>query len=750
MSQSRKRERIAEDPRQTPVQYKERLNCVTALSRNWYWEQDENFRFTAISGDGLESSGIDWRRYLGKTRWDSGAMPVEDGGSWKHHKERLEARQPFTDFVFKVVNLQLETCYISTSGQPLFDKKGKFKGYRGVARDVTASVRADQLLRLEHAVTLCLAEADSVAAALQTAIRQICETEKWEYGQYWRIDDKTGTLRPDALWVAPGAGAEILHFIEASRAVVFRRGVGLIGAVFETGEPLWVTDVTEDPRVFRKELARESGLRGAFRFAATTGEHVLGVFDFASRQLREPDKRLLQAVRIIGSQIGQFLQRKQADERVQYLATHDGLTSLPNRMMFGQLLNHAIQVAQRQKHNLGVLFVDLDHFKVVNDTLGHGAGDALLIEISKRLTECVRASDIVARLGGDEFVMLLQDLAGAEHAATVARKILSAAIKPVTISGQNCRVSASIGISMFPADGHDEQTLMKNADVAMYLAKEEGKNNYQFFTEEIRTKSLERQTLETSLRHALERNEFALHYQAKLDLTTKQITGVEALLRWEHPDLGTVSPARFIPIAEETGLIVPIGRWVLATACTQVAAWQREGLPPLRVAVILSARQFTDESLLMHIAEALKVSAIRPELLELELSESIVMQNRERAIKLLAAIKKMGVRIALDDFGLGYASLAHINRYPIDTLKVDRSFIRDLSENSEDTAIAKAIIAMGKTLSLTVVAEGVETHEQAVFLRDQACDEMQGYYFHKPVSGNAFAELLRQHGPANV
>jgi EAL domain-containing protein (putative c-di-GMP-specific phosphodiesterase class I) len=306
-------------------------------------------------------------------------------------------------------------------------------------------------------------------------------------------------------------------------------------------------------------------------------------------------------------------------------------------------------------------------------------------------------------------------------------------------------VTASIGICLYPADSQDEQALMKNADIAMYLAKEQGRNNFQFFSADIRARSLERLTLESSLRHALERNEFFLDYQAKLDLKTKEITGVEALVRWQHPDLGTVAPSRFLPVAEETGLILSIGKWVLRTACAQNVAWQREGLPPVCMAVNLSVRQFADEALATDILAALNETGMKPELLELELTESMVMQNHERAAKVLAAIKQLGVRISLTDFGVGYASLAQIDRYPIDTLKVDRSFIRDLEGNVEDRAITEAIIAMGKTLSLTVVAEGVETQEQQAFLIDHACDAMQGFYFSKPIPQEAFASFMRRH-----
>jgi len=437
-------------------------------------------------------------------------------------------------------------------------------------------------------------------------------------------------------------------------------------------------------------------------------------------------------------------ERKHDEEHIHFLANHDALTSLPNRAMFSDVLRLAIQNAHRYSRSFAVLFIDLDRFKNINDTLGHDAGDKLLQEMSSRLTQTMRGSDVVARLGGDEFVVLAQEVAESKQVAAVARKVLSALVQPMTIHGQECRVTASIGICMFPTEAQDELALMKNADIAMYRAKEDGKNNYKFYSEEMNIHTFERLALEASLRRGLERSEFLLQYQAKLDLHTGKITGVEALVRWQHPEMGMVPPAQFIPLAEETGLIVPIGRWVLNTACAQNVAWQRQGLPPVHMAVNLSARQFADEDLVEDIAAALKSTGLQPELLELELTESMVIQNTERAGKVLNEIKKMGVRLAIDDFGVGYSSLTHLKRFPIDTLKVDRSFIRDLPNDPEDKAITEAIVAMGKSLNLTVVAEGVETQEQQNFLTGLACDEMQGFFFSKPIAGDAFAELLRQ------
>ncbi len=355
----------------------------------------------------------------------------------------------------------------------------------------------------------------------------------------------------------------------------------------------------------------------------------------------------------------------------------------------------------------------------------------------------LRSSDVVARLGGDEFVVILEETAESDDIERIAGNLLSVLSQPLQLSGHECHTTASIGIAMYPSDGADVQTLTKNADMAMYLAKEDGKNGFRFFTKEIKTQSIERLTLETALRRALDRDQFALHYQPKVDMASGQITGVEALLRWTHPDLGVLPPMQFIPLAEETGLIVPIGRWVLKEACAQNMAWQRRGLRPISMAVNLSPRQFVDEHLLQDIDEALAASGMSPVLLQLEVTESMVMRNVSRAVKVLDAIQSRGIRLAIDDFGTGYSSMSLMKQFPIDTIKIDRSFVRDLPKDSEDQAIAQAIISMGKALGMTVVAEGVETAEQETFLRNHACDEMQGYLFSKPVPPQQLADLLR-------
>ena len=496
-------------------------------------------------------------------------------------------------------------------------------------------------------------------------------------------------------------------------------------------------------RLFNEIFATGKSTRN-YSYEFTRGNAAIAHIEFSFFPKKSRMGRIV-GFRGVGHDI---TERRRAEDRIRFFATHDGLTGLPNRLMFSQLLNHAIESAKHHKRRLAVFFIDLDRFKIINDTMGHEAGDILLQQISLRFKQTVRSADIVGRMGGDEFMILIEEVHELDQVAEVAHRVLANVMKPIELLGEECRITASLGISIYPKDGEDEQSLMKNADIAMYFAKEEGKNNYQFYSKNIRTLSVERLAIETNLRLALERNELSLHYQAKFDFKTNVISGVEALLRWQNPELGTVTPMQFIPVAEETGLIIPIGKWVLRTACAQNVAWQKQGLPPVCISMNLSPRQVEDDNLLNDIRSALKDTGMASQLLELEISESMVMHNPTHMISVLTKIKDMGVRLAIDDFGTSYSSLAQIKHFPFDTLKVDRSFIRNISEDAEDKAIAKAIIAMGKTLSLTVVAEGVETMEEMDFLKENSCDEMQGYYFSKPLMPEHFAELMRKHSTA--
>jgi diguanylate cyclase (GGDEF)-like protein len=550
---------------------------------------------------------------------------------------------------------------------------------------------------------------------------------------------------------AAGPTADSARKVRASVNAAHREGQGLSGTAIRSRQACIINDYLTDARgpAFHA-IARSGSTQSGAGFPLFARGQVVGVMVFISPEKRtftpefaELLQRLTDNVSFALENFDRADEKTRADERIEYLASHDSLTSLPNREMFNGLLRRAIDAAERYQRQFAVLFIDLDRFKVINDSLGHDAGDTLLVEIGGRLRRALRSSDVVARLGGDEFVVILEETAERDEVERVAGELLSVLSQPLQLGGHECHTTASIGIAMYPSDGSDMQMLTKNADMAMYLAKEDGKNGFRFFTKEIKAQSIERLTLESALRRALERDQFSLHYQPKVDMATGQITGVEALLRWNHPELGLVSPAQFIPLAEETGLIVPIGRWVLTEACAQNMAWQRRGLRPVTMAVNLSPRQFADPHLLHDVDEALLASGMPAVLLQLEVTESMVMRNVSRAIKVLDAIQSRGIRLAIDDFGTGYSSMSLMKQFPIDTIKIDRSFVRDLPNDSEDQAIAQAIISMGKALGMTVIAEGVETVEQEIFLRNHACDEMQGFLFSKPLPPRQMADLLR-------
>ncbi len=468
-------------------------------------------------------------------------------------------------------------------------------------------------------------------------------------------------------------------------------------------------------------------------------------------------------IRILGT-VQDITERKQTEQRIRYLAFYDNVTDLPNRTFLKEHLNHTLARARRDQRISAILFLDLDRFKRINDTLGHSTGDALLQEVARRLSSCVRECDYVAvqnsistgkegendgehtvaRLGGDEFVIVLERLHHAIDAAVVARRVNDALAKPICLGSNEVYVTTSIGISIFPQDGRDAETLLKHADAAMYHAKARGRNRYKFFATSMNADVLKRLSLEANLRNSLENGDFLLHYQPKISIQSGQIIGMEALIRWVHPERGLVPPGEFIPIAEETGLIVHLGKWVLSTACSQAKAWQDAGLPAMRVSVNLSAVQFNQRDLHPMIMQTLNESGLAPHYLELELTESLIMENLDNSIKQLSELSDIGVHLSIDDFGTGYSSLSYLKRFPINSLKIDQCFVRDISENSDDAAIVKATIALGHILRLTVIAEGVEHESQLELLRVQGCDEIQGNLLSKPLTCEDFEAFIRE------
>ncbi|RLE19589.1 MAG: GGDEF domain-containing protein [Acidobacteria bacterium] len=438
---------------------------------------------------------------------------------------------------------------------------------------------------------------------------------------------------------------------------------------------------------------------------------------------------------------------KESEARFEHLAHHDPLTGLPNRLLLHARMEHAVARARRSRSRFAVLILDLDRFKTVNDSFGHPVGDLLLQEVARRLTECVRADDTVARLGGDEFTILIEDLLDFGSAATTAVKILEALSAPFDLGGLEVFSSCSLGIALYPDNGRDPTTLLRNADSAMYRAKEEGPKSFHLYTDDLSQEARQRLEIESGLRRALDRDEFVLHYQPQLSLSDGRVVGAEALIRWQHPDKGLIPPGHFIPVAEEAGLIEAIGEWVLKSACSENQRWQDAGMPPIRVGVNVSGRQITHTPLDEVVREALALSGLDAQYLELEITESVFVDQAEDSVRALDALKKLGVSLAIDDFGAGYSSLSYLKRFPIDRLKIDQTFIQEISSNSHDEAIAHAVVSLGHSLQLTVIAEGVETAEQLETLRVQGCDEIQGFLFSRPLSAENFAAFLVNQQP---
>jgi diguanylate cyclase (GGDEF)-like protein/PAS domain S-box-containing protein len=556
----------------------QRFRQLVAMSSDWYWEQDEHFRFTAVTGDFTEKSGMRIERVLGRCRWDY-VPALADTELGREHRATLAARAPFRNLEYRTLDDGGDERWFCINGQPTFDADGRFTGYRGTGSDITA--------------------------------------------------------------------------------------------------------------------------------------------------------------------------RKVTEQRVHHVAQHDVLTGLPNRSLLQDRLEQAVARAGRSGRPVWVMLIDLDRFKYVNDSMGHKAGDVLLMTVAARLRAALRDIDTVARLSGDEFVVIVSEQADQPLGVDVVERVMAAVAQPVMLGAREFFVTCSIGVAAFPDAGTPAESLIEHADIAMYRAKKLGRNNVQFYTPAMNEESLERVRIESALHSALDRDEFVLHYQPQIDLQTGQIVGMEALIRWQHPELGMVPPGRFIGVAEDTGLIVPIGAWVMRTACAQNKAWQEAGLGKLRVAVNVSARQFSAIDLVPGIEAVLADTGLDAACLELELTESLFMSDVTPAVELLHRMKALGVNLSIDDFGTGYSSLSYLSRFPIDVLKIDRSFVSDITHDANDAAIVASIIALAHNLRLSVIAEGVETAEQLDYLRHQGCDEMQGYYFSRPLPAAEFEQLLRQRrGPA--
>ncbi|MYM22320.1 EAL domain-containing protein [Duganella sp. FT135W] len=617
------------------------------------------------------------------------------------------------------------------------------------AERLQAVERTQRISRLYSALSQCnqaIVRSHSEAELFERICRDVVDYGGMAMAWIGLIDRDTKRI---TVATSHGVGMEYLDALEVSLNAASPEGRGPIGLSYHSGQPYWCQDYQHAPETAHWHTHGERyGWASSAAIPLRRDGEIIGFFAPYSSAINAFDEDVRQLLKEMTLDIEFALKnfdreavRQQADQRVHYLAHYDVLTGLPNRSQLHQRARQLLEQARASRAPAALLMLDLDHFKDINDSLGHTVGDALLAELALRLSSCLRDGDMVARLGGDEFIFVMRNLSSSET-SDVARKLLDIIGQSYTVGPHDLRVSASIGISMYPDDGHDVETLLQRADAAMYQVKRAGRHDFRFFTAAMQQRAARHLQLVNALRYALERQQLHVVYQPQVSLKTGRIVGAEALLRWTAPELGAVSPAEFIPAAEESGLIIPIGDWVLRQAVRQARQWLDDGLPPLVMAVNLSAVQFRAADLPHQVSQILYEEGLPPEYLELELTEGVAVQDPQGAIATMNALHDRGIRMSIDDFGTGFSSLSHLKKFKVYKLKIDQSFVRDISTDAEDKAIVSAIINMARSLGLTTIAEGVETVEQLEFLREQLCDEMQGYHISKPLPPQEFEALL--------
>ena len=705
------------------------------------WTYDPSGREVVWSAETFRIYGTDDQRTIPSCRELLARVHPDDRSRIRTLMLRATQHGDPYETEFRILTPAQHVRWIQALCQPEPVNGARAHKLRGTVLDVTERKSQHLQLESERRVLEAIATGSPLPQLLDLLCRVVEEQSGWALCAVHLLHQDSGHLE---LAASPSLTPELR---DAMARIPVGPLAGSCGAAAWRSQQVVVSDLATDPLWHDlRSITRASGLRACWSLPILGAlPPVLGTFTVFIREARNPSSSETALTARITNIAKIAIERHESERRIRQLAHYDALTGLPNRAQFNQVLDHALSRAQRAGTAVALLFVDLDRFKNINDTLGHDAGDSMLREVAARLRQCLRTSDVVARFGGDEFIVMLEDLPDAEHAAGVAAKVLEAIAKPLVVGNQELHVTASIGISTYPADSTDLHALQKHADIAMYRAKEQGRNGWRHYSAQADTHSLERLTLETQLRRALERGELLLHYQPKQEIASGRITGTEALVRWQHPDHGLLPPGNFIPLAEETGLIVSLGEWVLRKACEDASQLARlPDVGPFRVAVNLSARQFSDESLIELVSSTLSRCQLDPALLELEITESFIMHNTAHAARVLGRLKDMGVRVAMDDFGTGYSSLACLKRFPIDAIKIDRSFIQGLPGDADDATLTKAIIAMVHSLRLRIVAEGVETREQVEFLSRHGCDEIQGYYFSPPLAIDALIHLLRE------
>ena len=718
----------------------ERLSVQALIDRlpDNLWVKDVNSRFVIANQVTATRMGIGGPAELaGKT--DLELLPPEIARKFfADEQEIIRTGQPMIDkeeFVFK--------SWISTTKVPLRNDRNEIFGVAGISRDITERKLADALRDGQAQILEMITMSAPLGDVLERLVLLIESQFKGVFASVLLLDETGTRLRHGAAPSLPDA------YNKAIDGAGIGPKAGSCGTSAYRRESVFVADVMTDPRwEDYKDLAAEHGLRSCWSTPILSHKgKILGTFAIYAREVREPtevEAGLAGLIDVATRIAGIAIERKQAEDRIHFMANHDALTGLPNRTLLNDRLSQAILYAQRYDRWVTALFVDLDNFKFINDSLGHNAGDELLKTVARRMVSCIRATDTVVRIGGDEFVIVLFDQPkDVDMISETVRKIQSAIAEPVHLDGHDLSVTSSIGIANYPNDGVDTDALLANADAALYRAKDVGRDNFQFYTSELNAKVHEKFLLQEELRNAVARSELVLHYQPQVDLRTGRVFALEALVRWRHPKLGLVPPIKFIPMAEGSGLIVPIGNWVLREACRQNKAWQDASLAPMVVSVNVSARQFREKNLVAQVASALKDSRLEAKYLELEVTESVIMQDVDLAVATMKELQGLGVHLSIDDFGTGYSSLCALKSFPVSRLKIDKSFIDGLLANENDKAVADAVVSLGQKLNLRVIAEGVETEAQATFLRTINCDEMQGFLFSKPLPAAGIEDMLR-------
>ncbi len=675
----------------------ERFGHFADAASDWFWETDARLRFTRVFGR-LE---LDASQFIGKTRRELVDVDA-DPDMWAAHFADLDARRPFRDLIHAMARPDGSMMWGRISGVPVFDADGKFQGYRGVGSDVTRQIEAEE-------------QARSAQERLAIGVEGLSE-------QFILCDSD------DRIVIANRACREfhrsIADVVEPGTAyeAFLRAGVaaGLYPGAREKTET-WLGEMME----------RHRDPKGPFEVARQN-----------YRWLLVSEKRLADGSTI--SIASDITQRKEAEQHIQFLAHHDSLTELPNRVLFQDRMELALAQADRSQRRVAVLLLDLDHFKHVNDSLGHTVGDALLAEVGARLKHCIRGGDTIARLGGDEFAVIQAQLDTIDQTVVLAERMIGELSQPFEIEGHMIHTGSSIGITVYPDDSRDIDQLLKNADMALYRAKGEGRGTFEFYSGELGVQAHKRMQFADGLRHALKADQFHLHFQPKANIADGRVVGGEALLRWDHPEHGLISPGDFVPIAEATGLILPIGDWIFERACAQLRDWTEAGLQPVPISVNLSAAQFRDKNLLDKVRASLRNSSVDPSLIEFEITETALMHDPEEAAEILNHLLTLGVQLSIDDFGTGYSSLNYLKQFPLGKLKIDLSFVREITRSPADEAIARAVTHLGHSLGMQVLAEGVETEEQCAILRRIGCDEIQGYLISKPLPPDEFIAFVKQ------